>query len=232
MDCMSTRLLLNFVRTGELDRAEQQVVDDHLTGCSDCAAFAQSENRVDDALATAMHRVSVPAGLKGRILARVTSARRPRPWPWVAAATVLLAVGLGCYALLSSGPQEFDIPLFVGRKVDIQTTAEAVDAWLGNELGAEVTAPREFNFNFLESVEISEVQGRKVARLTFLSRGDNRAALAHVYVLSTRQFKLLDETSIRSDTHNIQVRRDPRAPDFFYVVVYTSSLDPFLLPVN
>ena len=65
-----------------------------------------------------------------------------------------------------------------------------------------------------------------------------------MYILPTGQFKppvqqepplrndWVGEISIPSETHNIQIRpRDPRIPDFFYVVVYTSgSLDPFLLP--
>ena len=73
MDCTSTRLLLNFVRTGELDRTEQQVLDSHLTGCSDCAALAQSENCLDDAVATTFERALAALARQGARIERIDS---------------------------------------------------------------------------------------------------------------------------------------------------------------
>jgi hypothetical protein len=143
---------------------------------------------------------------------------------------------------LSGGPEEID-PLLIVQKVDVKATPEAVEALLG-ELGSAVTVPRDFDFSLLDGVDIAEIQGRKVPKLTFLSRANNRAVLAHVYVLSTRQFKppnqpeeeaalkngWLGEAFIQASTHNIQIRRNANVADFFYLMVYTSgSLDPFLL---
>jgi hypothetical protein len=242
MDCTSARSLLSLVRANELDAAETKSLEGHLSGCADCAAFAQAENDFDNALETAMIRVPMPEGLKARILRHVTSARRPRPWRWAAAATVLAAIGLGGYLVLTSGPEDFDAARFVENQVDIKASPESVEAWLSSQLGIEVTAPREFNFNLLDGQDIAVVQGCKVGKLTF--RSESRAALAHVYIMPTRQFNVPalqqadgamrsdwpDDISIPASTHNVRIRRSSNVTDFFYLIVYTSaSLEPFLL---
>ena len=239
MDCQNARLLLYFVRTGELDPSEREVLDNHLAACPDCAAGALAESRLDAVLETAMPRVPFPAGLKERILKQLARARRPRPWPWVAAAVVLLAAAVTGFAILANGPVELNSTLIVA-KADIKTSPEAV-AWFSSR-GIHMAAPPAFNFNLLDTIDIAQIQGRQVAKLTFLSRADNRAV--HVYVLSSSQFNLpaqqVDEAvlnnnwpgeiSIPSSTHNIQLRRYPSVPDFFYLVVYNgASLDQFLL---
>jgi hypothetical protein len=241
MDCTSARLLLRFVRTGELDRAEQETLDSHLSACMECSTFAQSENRFDDTMATAMQCVPVPDALKDRILERLTRARRPHRWRWAAAAAVLVAAGLVCFVVLTSGPDELN-PLLIAEKVDTKLTPDAVEGWFFGQLGTAVTLPRDFNFTLLDSFDIAEIQGRKVPKLTFQSVADKR--LAHVYVLSTRQFQApvqqenetalkdgwLGEIFIPASSQNIQIRRHRDVPDFFYLIVYTSaSLDPFLL---
>jgi len=243
MDCTNARLLLTFVRSGEIDLPDREDLDNHLTSCSECAVSARAESRFDDALETAMPRVAIPAGLKDRILRTLANQRKPRPWPWVAAAGLLLVAGACAFYALVPGQQELDFAR-IAEKIDIKLTPEAVEAWFSGELGENLTAPREFNFNLLDNIDIAEVQGRKVAKLTFLSRGENRSALAYVYILPAHQFKLpaqqeeeaalknswLNEIAIPSSSHNVQIRRYPGVSDFFYLVVYTSgSLDPFLL---
>jgi hypothetical protein len=237
MNCTNARLLLNFVRAGEMDPAEREVLDHHLTACSECAVFAESENRFDEAMAMAMARVPVPAGLKGRLLGQLA---RPRRWSWVAAAALLLAVGLTCFAALTRGPEELDASRW-SVKADIKRTPEAVEGWFSSELATPMTAPRDFNFSLLSNIDVAVIQGRQVPKLTFFG---NRGALAHVYVLSTRQFKLPaeheeevalkdswhGEISIPCATKDIKIRRYPGVPGFFYVVIYTGgTLDPFLL---
>jgi hypothetical protein len=241
MDCTSARLLLNFVRTGELDRAEQESLDGHLHNCPECSAFSRCEDRFDDAMATVMPRVLVPAGLKERILERLTRTPRPRRWRWTAAAAVLLGAGLIGFMVLTSGADELN-PLLIAEKVDTKLTPDAVEGWFFGQLGTAVALPRDFNFTLLDGFDIAEIQGHKVPKLTFQSRADKH--LAHVYVLSTRQFQApaqqenevalkdggLGEIFITASSHNIQIRRHRDVPDFFYLIVYTSpSLDPFLL---
>jgi hypothetical protein len=241
MDCTSVRWLVTLTRSDELDEAERQAVSAHLSGCSECSALAEAHNRLDDALATAMHRVPVPADLKGRILERLARARRPRPWRWAAAAAALLAAGFAGYFVLFPGPEELNVTL-IWQKVDLKATAESVEGWFNSEFGIAMTAPRNFNYNLLDTLDVAEIQGQRVPKLTFLSR--NRTVLAHVYVLSTRQFKppgqleaeaaLKDgwpgDISIPASSHSILIRPNLNAPDFFYLIIATSgSLDALLL---
>ena len=241
MDCTSTRWLLSFVRTGELDPAEREVLDSHLGACAECAATAQAETRFDDALEVAMARVPMPAGLKVRILRDVRQRRPRRRWPWVAAAAVLIGAAIGGYLVWSAGPLDFDVSSFVWY-VDYKTpqSRETVEARFNTELGIAMKAPPEFDFNLLDNYDTAEIQGRRVPKLTFHARGSG--ALAYVYVLATRQFTLPPQPDavqkdgwlsevIPASSHNVQIRRYQGIDDFFYVIVYTSgSLDPFVFP--
>jgi hypothetical protein len=242
MDCTNARLLLGFARTGEIDAVERDALESHLAGCSDCAVCARSESQFDDALEMAMPRVAVPAGLRTRILERLAKAPRPRAWRWATAAALVLATGLAGFIFLTSGPEEIEFGP-IAEKIDIKATPDAVEAaFLG--WGVDMAAPREFNFDLLDATDVAEIQGRRVAKLTFLSQGDGRAALAHVYVLQAAHFKLpashhderalkngwLAEVFIPASTHNVQVLRYANVPEFFFLVVYSSrSLEPFLL---
>src|SRR5262249_2180058 len=147
MDCTSARLLLKFARTGEIDPSERNILDSHVAGCPDCAAHARSEERFDDALALAMTRVAMPAGLKGRIVGRRAQARRPRPWPWVAAAALFVAVAGGGIALwkVTHTPADLDFES-VQDRADVKQTPEAVEAYFSKEFGIPMAAPRDFNF--------------------------------------------------------------------------------------
>jgi hypothetical protein len=244
MDCTCASLLMSFVRSGELDAAEQEVLDNHLQACPDCRLLAVSESRFDEALGTAMPRVPVPAGLKARIRQQLAYQRRPRRWPWIAAAILLLAAGSGAILAFMSGPKDFDLSNFQEEVIDYRHAQppEGVEAEF-LAMGIPMKFPREFNFQLLDGFEAVQVQGRRVPKLTFFARGGNQGALAHVYVLSDQQFKLPAQLSdeaekkdgwlgeiIPASSHNIQVRKYPGIAGFFYLVVYTSgNLDPFTL---
>ncbi len=102
MDCQDVRSLLAFTRKGgdQIDPTERAAVQHHLDDCGDCAAALHSEELLDAALGAAMRAVSVPAGGKARLLAKLAA---NRPWPWAklaAAAALLLASSLGATAWL------------------------------------------------------------------------------------------------------------------------------------
>ena len=236
MDCANARLLLNFVRTGELDPAERDALTSHLAGCADCAAGAQSESRFDEALETSMQRVPFPVGLKGRLLQKLAEKRRPRRWRWVAAASLLFLAGMiGGYLVWINQPEEFDVTRFV-QYDDEPLTPDLVETRF-SEKGMAMKAPREFNFNLLVNYDAVQVQRQSVPKLTF-SAG---SGLAQVYVMSTQQFKLpepLEDKSVKNEgwlseiipasRHKIQIRRYPSIADFFFVVIYTTdTLDSF-----
>jgi hypothetical protein len=226
MDCTSARLLLIFRRPGELDAAERETLDQHLEGCPDCAAHFHQEARVDQAVCTAMRAVPVPAPLRGQILGELARRRRPYPWPWAAAAAcILLALGLGLYAWTQSKPV-FDPEEFfhIASKA---TDPDQVEGWFADQ-GMVMVAPRQFNFAYLDSYDTQTVQGRPVPHLLFHLRGNGGPAIAHVYVLSTKTFKIGDlPDEISRSNHNIRFLRDPDG-QFLYAVVYTGgTLIPF-----
>ncbi len=233
MDCTTVRTLLGFARAGELDDAERGALQQHLDACADCAAHSLNEQRFDDALAAAMPRVPVPSGLKSRVLIALAQARRPRPWPWLAAASLLLAAGIGWY-IWQLSTTEVDVEVLIS-KVDGGTAAtpDAVESWFSEQRNISMQAPREFNFELLESYDDVDFQGRRVPRLTFFSRGDrdNRASLAHVYVLSSSHFHLPGPLQgqhyrLSTATHHIEIRD---LGEFIYLIIHTgSSLEPFL----
>ena len=184
MDCQNARLLLYFVRTGRarsVGTGSPGQPPRRLSGLRGGAARREPPRCCPGNGRRPL--VPFPAGLKERILKQLARARRPRPWPWVAAAVVLLAAAVTGFAILANGPVELNSTLIVA-KADIKTSPEAV-AWFSSR--GSTAAPPAFNFNLLDTIDIAQIQGRQVAKLTFLSRADNRAA--HVYVLSSSQFE-------------------------------------------
>lgn len=222
MDCTNARLLLNFLRSGELDPAERDAFEQHLESCPDCGALAQSEQRFDDALTVAMQRVPVPRTLKAGILERLVRSRRPRPWAWIsaaAAACLLLVVGFGAWWLRPVEPINIPGLMYVH---EAPINAEAIQDWFENN-GVAMVVPPQFNINLLDGYDVVEVQKRKVARLTFVAR-DN---IAHVYVLPKDQCPPPEEIpeKLPGSRHTLVSLRDP---SFYFIVIYTgSSLAPF-----
>src|SRR5262245_5275113 len=155
MDCANARLLLNFLRNDEMDPAERSALLAHLEACPDCSAQAQSESQFDEALGRALRRMPVPAGLKGRLLAAV-AARRPRHWPWAAAAAaLLLAASLGAYVWWSqSTVVDFnDVIEIVDYRT--KTNPDNVESEFAS-LGYPMRFPRMLNPNLLESYDVVE----------------------------------------------------------------------------
>lgn len=231
MDCTSARFFLNLSRAGELDETERRALDGHLEACPDCAQFAQAEGRFDEAVAAAMLQVPVPAGLKTRLLNKLAGQRHPRPWKWVAAAAaIFLAAGLGIYFVFPS-PQEIN---FAELPVTWEATLPLdVETWY-QDMGIPIALPRQFNFQLLNKYDTAQIQGRKVPHLVFFSRGegDQRAAVAHVYILPTSHFKEPDSVPLVSSTHTFAVLNSDGG-DFFFLILYTgNALQPFLLPAG
>lgn len=229
MDCTNARFFLNVNRPGELDETERRSLDEHLEACPDCAQFAQAENHFDETIGAAMLRVPVPAGLKTRLLDKLSGQRRPRPWKWVAAAAaILVAAGLGGYFIFPA-PQEIDDARFA---VSFEAkTPEDVETWY-QDLGIPFALPRQFNFQQLNKYDTAVIQGRKVPHLVFFYRGEGiqRPAVAHVYVLPTNHFKKPDKVSLDKGTLDTL---DSENGDFFFLILHTGdAMQSFLLPAG
>ena len=95
---------------GALDQAERRAFETHMASCAACAAEVRTLGGVARTLAYGVPQVDPPAGLRDRVLG-VAQARafEPAPLPdtartfnpgWLAAAALLvIAVGLGAYAV-------------------------------------------------------------------------------------------------------------------------------------
>ncbi len=231
MDCNHARMLLIFCRDqASLDPAESGALASHLGQCAACRTWSATEQQWDTALGRAMHAVDVPAGLPARILQGLDKGRPVwRRWPaWAAAAAVvLLAIGFAGYAWL--GARITLNPGIVYWEASAKTYAarESVEDWFRDQ-GFAVPAPAQFNYGLLYSYDLATFLGRRVPKLIFLNRGDG--AIAEVYILSERHFKLdpnLPQNHPGS-SHTVQVL-DDCPPGFRYVVVYTGrNLEPFL----
>jgi RNA polymerase sigma-70 factor (ECF subfamily) len=213
----------------ELEAADRAALAGHLDACPDCAALARAEKVFDDALAKAMRHVPVPPDLEARVLEKLRTTRRSRPWRYFAAAAVLLlALGVGNYAfrpLPDLNPEEVPV---VDRD---SLTPEKLEEWFA-DMGVPIAAPTQFNYDYLESYDTVDFQGKKVPKLLFIQRGDGgHTAIAHVYVLSNRRFKFEDPlpSDVALSNHTITLFRHPELAEFVYLVVYTGrSLDPFI----
>ena len=229
MDCLHARLLLMFARPGasEVAPPELDLLHGHLDRCGDCRALAQRESHSDAGLALAMRAVPLPDGLQGRILQNLS--RQPHPWPWTwiaSAAGLLLAVGLlvVCWNLESSPQLSSDDFCFGADN-------QAVIDWFHhNKLN--VRLPSEFlDTRYLESAAIVSIQGRLVPKLMYVNvNAFKQQAVAHVYVISKRDFGNVKDFSFNGSSHACQVHECPGAPGYFFLIIYTSgSREDFLV---
>ena len=86
MDCKTARLLLNFTRidSQDLEEDEAEALASHLAGCQDCGAVTRAEQKLDDHIGRAMRHVTVPDGLRDRLLLRLANQRDLWYRRWVA----------------------------------------------------------------------------------------------------------------------------------------------------
>src|SRR5262249_12812227 len=101
MECRDAQFYLRLRRqtAGGLGREVTVDLDRHLAGCPRCAADARLVARFDAAVATAMQAVPIPAGLRDRLVAKLSAQRgaalRRKAYRYVGvAAALLLSVGI------------------------------------------------------------------------------------------------------------------------------------------
>jgi hypothetical protein len=240
MDCKTAHLLLDFARPelAELEASEQEALENHLLECSACARLAADERRLDAHLGQAMRAVSIPAGLKDRLLARVEGEvqhlhrhRRIRAyWSLAAAAALLGIIALGSFWF--ARPRVLDSVGFNNlAAAQWNPKQEQVDDWLRVQK-QPMSAPEEFQYGFLTDYHMVNLQGKQVPMLVFTRADGTRVRKARVYLLSHRTIDLvaLQKTNLNIDsTFTVQLMGDPRDPRFAFLVVFDGeSLDPFL----
>ena len=238
MDCRTARLLLDFARPRctELPTDDADALGAHLAGCADCDALARAERTADARLGEAMRDVSIPVGLRGRILSRLDlerGNRRRRLAGWTvrvaaAAAVVLLAVYLG-WVWYTNRARKLDLWALHDQVFTRTYSADAkkVEGWFKEDLNITTVAPTQFNYAYLKEFGIASCQGRRVPSLYFA----NKDTEAHVYVVTGEQFDmdaLKEAEPIDSGGFHVEVRQE--VPDHAFVVIYRGdSLQPLLM---
>jgi len=240
MDCRTARLLMDFARPrcSELPADDADALGQHLAGCADCDALARAERAADARLGEAMRVVSIPEGLRGRILSRLDlerGNRRRRLAGWTvrvaaAAAVVLLAVYLGL-VWYNNRARKLDLWALHDQVFTRTYSADAkkVEGWFKEDLNITTVAPTQFNYAYLKEFGISSCQGRRVPSLYFA----NKDTEAHVYVVTGEQFDmdaLKEAEPIDSGGFHVEVRQEVEVPDHAFVVIYRGdSLQPLLM---
>ena len=250
MNCRDAEFFLRFRRpglpgAGELAPKDAAALDQHLAGCSLCAAQDRASSAFDTTIGTAMRAVAIPAGLRERLIARNSAERgaviRRRTYLAAAlAASLFLTIGLAAGIFSASRPQP-NIELladraaglesamhFVAAQVDpvqAQTNENDVRRWLKAE-GLPEELPENFDFSLVLSYHWEEVQGRKVPVILFRGRDQG---FAKVYAFRETQFNLKGMKHAQNSTCQAIVYETNRRPGLTFVVVFTGrDLEPFL----
>jgi hypothetical protein len=237
MDCKHARLLLEFAhpRGKELEGGEAEALEGHLADCPECGALAHQERRLDDHLGRAVRAVPVPAGLRERLLNKLSVERdawyrrlvlRTAGLVAAAAAVVLLVWG-GLHTLRP----EVDPVEVVDWHPRPGFTPEAVEQWFQDERNVHTAAPgrKYLNYQWLSYYDLVEFcgSGKRVPMLLFTYTGNDRAAQAQVFILTDHQFQglkdLVDQKPQGSKGYEVKVLRNPDQPHFYYVVMYTEG---------
>lgn len=253
MYCHDARVLLWFGhKPGELSADDAADLDRHLQECSPCRSHANSERRMDAAIARAMQAVPIPDGAQQRLVAELRRrAQTRRRWLGAAAAmaaAILVGVVFGGYWWLNQ-PIPLDIRA-IGDEMTARTAVErkpeSVTKWFAHN-GFAIQAPTTLHrlkkvdgfdsytldYFQLHSVGFSEFQGVVVPHLLFLNRDSrNGGDLLHVYVLSDQQFDFTNlrqppDKPVYSGALTVELMTG-ELPNFRYLVGYTSNnLQPF-----
>ncbi|HZU36593.1 MAG TPA: hypothetical protein VFA18_11820 [Gemmataceae bacterium] len=238
MDCRTARLLLDFSRplTVELEEHDVDALQDHLADCPACGSLAQAERTADHAIGQAVRDVSIPLGLRERLLAGVDvqlrADSRRRRWRMAVSAAAAVFILLGSYLFFSwqSRPVAVDVERLAGQMPfpGIRSISRQQAQDFFHSRGFPVTAPTEFDYQTLQYCDVTSVQGREVPILVF-GKGEYQA---RVYILSDDRFNLADAfpgAAGAASGYKVELRRNPTDGHLVYLILYTGdSLQPFL----
>jgi anti-sigma factor RsiW len=223
MNCSHARLLLLFHGPGPSEYAAEDAaaLRLHLEDCRECRDRAQLEEHADAALSEAMRNVPAPGGLEERILKRLRRERPSNPWPWLAGAAVLL-LAVGISAVLYYRPVTPMLDHVVLEEAHSPgSRPEFVESWFRKQ-GVHMTMPPGFDAQYLDSWAVASVQGKRVAKLTYVRIGDGGAghdtAVVHVYVFPKNAVRLDKSFAEKSGPVTLETSKDG---DFTFLSIFT-----------
>ena len=186
---------------GALDAGERRAFEAHLASCPKCAAELAELRRVTTGLAMSVERITPPADLKVRTIARATGqtqAKGAAPVPpvsivhtppkrssmaWLAAAAgMAIAVGLGLYAW------SLRSQLSSVTQVAAEATTQA------DRLRAQLLTARQESARMAQTLGI--LGAPDVVRVDLKGQGDLAAASAQVYWSATRGLLFMNASSL------------------------------------
>ena len=238
MDCRDAQFYLRMRRhaADELGPDVSAPLHDHLATCPRCAADSRALESFDRALGSAMLRVSVPAGLRDRLVAHVASQQgailRRRAYKaggLVAAALVLVGIGVG---LWTGARPALDVSALVERNGDQYADPEgSTQKWLAAQKLPE-QLPLPFDYDLLTYRGHEQVQGHSVPVVVF--RGRHGSGFAKVYIFgpdSRFDLKNVAEANDSNARAEAPFVKQVRRGTFTYVYVHTggpNGLEQFL----
>ncbi len=241
MDCRTVRTLIDLGCTrhaGELQPADAQLLDAHLSQCPDCRIFAGADQQLDTQLFQ-VGKVSaaavVPIGLRDRLLSRLAAERYAfyRKWTILVgngiAALVVIIVGLVLWFRVT--PEKLaplsTLNMFQPTPVEQRPTdPDEIPQWFYTMHGVVCELPaelRRWNFAFLVD-RFVQMEFGHFAPTMFFKKGDS---LAKVTVLSRDQFDRDSVLALRRSGSRILGDPD-RDPSIAIVIVYTGAYEDFL----
>ncbi len=234
MECHDVQQLLAFVnrKSEDLDAAERDAIREHLDKCPDCSARADAEQRADETLGVVMRDVSVPAGLKQRVLNRLTAERGAARWKTMkrgvlAAAAAALLIGLvggfGWYYQLPTAvtPADADSVMLGVNNINKWDENSAKEFLKAHGLSDKL--PPKFDWRTLQSVEVISFKGRPVAKLTFAKGAD----IASVVMLPCEYFRIHE--NLGDDLTSRKIEIEDR---IIYLILFQGNLDMLRPPPN
>jgi hypothetical protein len=132
--CDDIRDLLDVAALDALDEPDASVVAAHVATCDACRAALDRAREVAAAIGLSAPLLRLPPGTRERVLAEVNGARpwRARRWALAAAASLLLAAGIGVWAIslqvqvndlrhrLAAVPAESEMAALIAMALDPQ----------------------------------------------------------------------------------------------------------------
>jgi hypothetical protein len=236
MECRDAQFYLRFRRPGsdELGPEVAGDLDRHLAGCEHCAADARTACAFDTAVATAMQDVTVPAGLRNKLIAHIAEKRggvlRRKAYTYAGTAAVLfLALGL-TFGLFGRRPVLLPSDLAANLDQQVQNPNAAIQNWLNDQNITKLPEP--FDPALLGPTGYHQIKGQYVPFIEFRERNNGRGS-ARVYVIRrSGPFDLKDLKDALDSNWQVRVYAEKEGErDVLVVVVHTGwNLEPFLTP--
>ncbi len=239
MDCNNARFFLSFYRppAGDLSGLEAEELEHHLALCSECNALASAERRLDQHFGRAMRAVEVPAVVRRNILGALAAQRSAWNRRWLGnasrvavAAGLLLAISMGWYFWSAFRTRSIDLQDVRNALCVSPPDRDSVNAAL-KRLGESAVAPSFVNYSYLTAspalAELPGYRGDKVPQLVFTQSDPNErdfGAVAVVFVLDNRRFKIPEDVELSSDGYKFLVEVQPGKHDpVNYLILYTGK---------